>query len=132
MKNWEKYETEIKELGLGAFALDKSGEIVDCAVIDCDNCRFYRSEGKCGMVSAKWAYEEYEEPKPKLTKEEFILLNSLQYPMGMTIRRSAEGDVYLSTYVISVGLKKDMFPFILPGQEYEIMELKELEVKEGE
>ena len=129
MKNWEKYETEITELGLEAFALNKSGEIVDCAVIDCDNCRFYRSEGKCGIVSAKWLYEEYKEPKPKLTKEDFILLNSLEYPMGMTIRRDAEGELYLSTYVISVGLKKHMFSFIPPGQEYEVTELKELEVE---
>ena len=132
MKNWERYETEITELGLGAFALNKSGEIVDCAVIDCDNCRFYRSEGKCGIVSAKWAYEEYKEPKPKLTKEEFILLNSLQYPMDLMVRRNGEGDVYLGTHFIGVGLKKDMFSFIFPSQAYEVMELKELEVKEGE
>ena len=52
--------------------------------------------------------------------------------MGMTIRRDAEGELCLSTYVISVGLKKHMFSFIPPGQKYEVTELKELEVEEGE
>lgn len=132
MKNWEKYETEITELGLEAFALNKSGEIVDCAVINCGNCRFYRSEEKCGIVSAKWLYEEYKEPKPKLTKKDFILLNSLEYPMDLMVRRNGEGEVYLGTHFIGVGLKKDMFSFILPGQAYEVMELKELEIEEGE
>lgn len=30
MKNWEKYEKEIKALGIGNLAVDKNGKIGDC------------------------------------------------------------------------------------------------------
>ena len=130
MKNWEKYKEDIEKIGIMLFGLRKDGSIDNCYKINCSNCQFSGSE--CRKNTISWLYEEYKEPKPKLTKEEFILLNSLEYPMGMTIRRDAEGELYLSTYVISVGLKKHMFSFIPPGQEYEVTELKELEVKEGE
>lgn len=131
MKNWEKYKEDIEKIGTLLFGLRKDGSIDGCHKIDCSDCQFFSGSG-CRKNTISWLYEEYEEPKPKLTKEEFILLNSLQYPMDLMIRRNGEGDVYLGTHFIGVGLKKDMFSFILPGQGYEVMELKELEIEEGE
>lgn len=128
MKNWEKYEKEIRA-NFMRFGINKYGQIVDCRDIRCFECGF---EDNCGEDQINWLYSDYEEPKPMLTKEESILLNSLEYPEGMDIYRNQEGEVYLGTYAIAVGLKKDMFSFIAPGLRYAVPELKELEIEEGE
>lgn len=130
MKNWEKYEKEIKA-NFMRFGINKYGEMVDCRDIRCFECEF---GDDCTEHQIDWLYSDYEEPKPKpkLTKGEFIFLNSLEHPEGLIIRRNLEGDVYLGTYIISVGLRKEMFSFIAPGQEYTVSELKELEIEEGE
>ena len=130
MKNWEKYGKEIQELQTTIFGINKDGRIFPCHFLICKECEF--KSMNCDYERTSWLYAEYEKPKPKLTKEDFILLNALEHPVDMTIRRYEDGELYLNTYVIHVGLKKHMFSFILPGQEYSVIELKELKVKEGE
>lgn len=69
MKNWEKYEKEIKEIGLANLAVTKTGEVKSCFGkdnIDCDICRFagYKvSERQCYLNMTDWLYEEYKEPE---------------------------------------------------------------------
>ena len=130
MKNWEKYGKEIQELQTTIFGINKDERIFPCHFLICNECEF-RSMN-CDYERTSWLYAEYEEPKPKLTEEEFILLNALKHPVDMTIRRYKDGELYLNIYVIHVGLQKHMFSFIPPGSEYEVIELKKLKVQESE
>lgn len=67
MKNWEKYEKEIKALGINSFAMTKDGRAVECAndILSCDSCAFGRNEiiRSCYRKKIEWLYEEYKEPK---------------------------------------------------------------------
>lgn len=69
MKNWEKYEKEIKELGIDNFAVTETGEVKPCNDIGCHECIFSDtddvSEYSCSKVQINWLYEEYKEP-PKV------------------------------------------------------------------
>lgn len=130
MKNWEKYEKEIQDLRTITFGLKEDGRIFPCHAIECRECEFKSTN--CDYERTSWLYAEYEEPKPKLTKEDFVLLNALKHPVDMTIRRYEDGELYLNIYIIHVGLKKHMFSFIPPGSECEVVELKKLKVQETE
>lgn len=69
MKNWEKYEKEIKELGIDNFAVTETGEVKECNDTRCHECKFSDtddvSEYSCSKVQINWLYEEYKEP-PKI------------------------------------------------------------------
>lgn len=57
MKNLEKYEKEIKEMGLAMFAVKESGEAVECSNISCAECKFGGCK-QCLMGITEWLYEE--------------------------------------------------------------------------
>lgn len=62
MKNWEKYEKEIKELGLAHIAVTKNGKMKMCNK-ECDDCIFNENENThCSDSFLDWLYEEYKEP----------------------------------------------------------------------
>ena len=85
MKNWEKYENEIKRLGIFNVAvLEDTGEIVPCKLSEgvyrfCNGCKFKNTD--CGKALTKWLYKEAEEEKkpepPRLTQEEYIFITNL-------------------------------------------------------
>lgn len=145
MKNWEKYEKEIKEVGLDAFAmLKKSGEIAECAAIGCSECRFCIPGEKCGVVVARWLYEDYEEPNPKLTIAEMIIVQAF-YENNYYIARDKDGLLWIYDFKpvqynsewdseddSTLRLDGKLFPFITweSGKAWSIEELRELEVKE--
>ena len=64
MKNWEKYEGEIKKIGLTFAVLKSSGEVVDCTFgfPSCEECLFGESNYSCEKDRAKWSYSDYKEP----------------------------------------------------------------------
>ena len=58
MKNWEKYEKEIKKIGIGNIAADKNGKIGDCRKMSCKKCTGYKNG--CDNAFAEWLYQEAE------------------------------------------------------------------------
>ena len=60
MKNWEKYEKEIKALGINNFSVSKDGEVDECVNKRCSECRF-GEEGKCFENIVDWLYEDAED-----------------------------------------------------------------------
>lgn len=58
MKNWEKYEKEIKALGIGNLAVDKNGKIGDCGEMECEKCIGYKNG--CDNAFTEWLYQEAE------------------------------------------------------------------------
>lgn len=67
MKNWEKYEKEIRESGnIGCIAV-VGNSIRRCDNTICENCKF--KEDECDREFIDWLYSDYIE-KPKLTKRE--------------------------------------------------------------
>lgn len=65
MKNWEKYEKEIKEIGITRIAFDKRfNEIVDCNNLSCEFCKFSNTnDASCRMKNTEWLYEDFCEHK---------------------------------------------------------------------
>ena len=62
MKNWEKYEKEIKEIGATSLAVDKTGKIKHCLGIECEDCIGNEDscEDSCDKAITKWLYQEAE------------------------------------------------------------------------
>lgn len=58
MKNWEKYEKEIKKIGVGNMAIDKNGKIGHCVAMDCRKCIGYKNG--CDRTITEWLYQEVE------------------------------------------------------------------------
>lgn len=89
MKNFEKYEKEIKELDY-CFGFDaKTKKILECG--DYRDCLFYDIEQEyeislpCrGDKIVKWLYEEYN-PKTQLTIKEIEELLKDKYPNGIEV-----------------------------------------------
>lgn len=78
MKNWEKYEKEISEIGVPNIAVLKNiGEIVGCFDVDCESCLF-KTPLSCNKEKTKWLYSEYHEPVV-LTEDERKLCELLGY-----------------------------------------------------
>lgn len=145
MKNWEKYEKEFKEDGFDEFAiLKETGEATECSAISCTECRFHIPGERCGVTMAKWLYEEYEEPKAKLTIAEKIIVQAF-YENNYYIARDKSG--WLCIYGFKpvqcnsewgsaddsvLRLDDKLFQFITweSGKSWSIAELRELEVKE--
>lgn len=68
MKNWERYEKEIKALGINSFAITKDGEVNRCLVVNCNDCRFQVKKRKCNEEMINWLYKECEKPKVDWSK----------------------------------------------------------------
>lgn len=147
MKNWEKYEDELKKIGTNFVRL-RSGEFSICHNSECHACMFYPVadiEG-CSVRKMNWLYEEYEEPKPKLTKEEHAWAKGFG-SIFYYVARNEDGSLWLHKYFPSknedVGvwhanqgsmlkLSEKMFPFITwdSGEIWGIDRLLGLEVEE--
>lgn len=68
MKNWEKYEKEIKEFGIYNIAVTETGEVKSCDDMQCSECKFsipVITQHSCYERMTNWLYEEYKEP-PKI------------------------------------------------------------------
>ena len=92
MKNWEKYEKEIREFGLTFAVLKGSNEVVGCSIkspFGCEECLFYE-DNSCGKGRSKWLYSDYKEPVV-LTEDERKLCELLGKGW---IARDRDGIVY--------------------------------------
>ena len=143
MKNWEKFESEIRGLKTTSFGLLKSGPLRLCIHINCNNCEFH--SGECSLKRVDWLYSDYEESKPKLTERERAIVEAFNV-MGTNYRiaRDADDKLYIcagtpiradydgySTWSVLL-LDPNLFPFITreSGKVWSIGELMELKVKE--
>lgn len=144
MKNWEKYEEKVKEVDYKFGVV--GDEIKGCDAINCKDCIF-RSGIQCNPGRIKWLYSDYEEPKPKLTKEERAVVKAFSSAMSAAryhIARSEDGTLCIYnisparreydwyTYSSVPTLNPNLFPFITweSGKAWSIGELMELEAKE--
>lgn len=84
MKNFEKYEEEIKKLNYSFGFNPKTKQIFEC--YNCSHCLFYdHEEGFClNNEIVKWLYEEYN-PKTQLTIKEIEELLKDKYPNGIEV-----------------------------------------------
>lgn len=91
MKNWEKYEKELKEIGLRNIAILKnSDKVANCALTSCNDCSLYNIEIDCVKNLTKWLYSEYREPVV-LTEDERKLCELLGRGW---IARDKNGNLY--------------------------------------
>lgn len=135
MKNWEKYEEELKSVGTTSFGIthyDK--KVLNCDDMHCSGCIFNKDNlwgdsRLCGYDKMRWLFKDYEEPQPKLTKKEKAFVDAISNS-ALQIRRNREGELYLDIGIASVSLNPDMFPFIDCGWFRSISDLKKLEVEE--
>lgn len=138
MTNFEKYKDEILLLAKNnmgfAFHMNK---ITDCKLSGCKNCIFTDS---CIANRIKWLYEEYQEPAPKLTAEEYAFC---KIATNGYIARHERGNLYIYSgkpvqNISGWGalnwteLNRDYFQFITweSGKAWGINELLALEVEE--
>ena len=56
MKNWEKYEEEIKKIGVGNMAIDKNGKTGHCVAMAC--IKFIGYKNDCDRTITEWLYQE--------------------------------------------------------------------------
>lgn len=134
MKNWEKYEEELKSVGTTSFGIthyDK--KVLNCGDMHCSGCIFNKDNlwgdsRLCGYDKMRWLFKDYEEPQPKLTKKEKAFVDAISNS-ALQIRRNREGELYLDIGIASVSLNPDMFPFIDCGWFRSISDLKKLEVE---
>lgn len=81
MKNFEKYEEEIKKLNYD-FKVFKN-KVLKCDSY-CEECDFYSDYCSCCINLTKWLYEEYN-PKTQLTIKEIEELLKDKYPNGIEV-----------------------------------------------
>lgn len=77
MKNWEKYETELKKIGDFRFGIVE-GTLLSCDDLDCAECNFGFREGDmydCYYLKLLWLYNEV---TPMLTQEEKTFVDTLK------------------------------------------------------
>lgn len=137
MTNFEKYKDEILILAKNnrafAFHINK---ITDCKLSGCKNCIF---TGTCIANRIKWLYEEYQEPAPKLTAEEYAFC---KIATNGYIARNERGSLYIYSGkpVQNISgwralnwkeLNRDYFQFITweSGKAWSITDLLKLEVE---
>lgn len=82
MTNFEYYKDEIKKIADDSNTIAvRDGEIVACATVRCDDCKFKSTNdsftGTCGSRMLLWLYEEHKET-PKLTAKEYSYLSFLE------------------------------------------------------
>ena len=152
MKNWEKYEEELKSVGTTSFGIthyDK--KVLNCDDMHCSGCIFNKDNlwgdsRLCGYDKMIWLFKDYEEPQPKLTKKEKAFLDGIT-SVFIYIVRDLDDKLALFTvepYKINdatwgswgscILLNSDMFSFITWSDEnpWTIKELKNLEVEDEE
>lgn len=137
MTNFEKYKDEILPLAKNnrgfAFRMNK---ITACKLTGCENCIF---TGSCIANRIKWLYEEYQEPAPKLTAEEYAFC---KIATNGYIARNERGSLYIYSEkpVQNISgwralnwkeLNRDYFQFITweSGKAWSINDLLKLEVE---
>ena len=82
MKNFEKYEKEIKKADYN-FAFDyKNKKVLSCMKMNCDECIFY--DNCSGDTKINWLFQEYN-PKTQLTIKEIEELLKDKYPNGIEV-----------------------------------------------
>ena len=151
MKNWEKYEKQIKENGLAHIAVTKNGKMKMCNK-ECDDCIFNDNENThCSDSFLDWLYEE---ATPWLTKQERTILEAFgetaYLPLNLHIARDNEGlflytikpEKFLSAWMAphskddnifnKIALNKNLFKFITCYDEetWSIEDLLKLEVED--
>ena len=64
MKNWEKYEKEIKRIGVVSVAVSlNTRKPVKCTELSCDKCLLRNRGSECGHLAlTDWLYSDYKEP----------------------------------------------------------------------
>lgn len=156
VKNWEKYASEIKRLGLFNIAVLKdTGEVIPCRAFPhgydeinyshCNMCRFQQTD--CNRGLTEWAYEEAEEEKktepPKLTPEEHIFIKNFY---GGYMARDIDGELFIydseperegdmweaSPIGGYYNIKKELFKDVVKWEDEEpwrVEDLQKLEVK---
>lgn len=81
MTNFEYYKDEIKKIAdAGGTIAVRDGEIVACATVRCNDCKFKSTNdsfGTCGSRMLLWLYEEHKET-PRLTAKEYSYLSFLK------------------------------------------------------
>lgn len=141
MKNWEKYEKEIKELNSLAFSKNRN-TFGYCENTVCDNCDFDETGTDCIQKKINWLYKEV---KPILTKDEraFCEMFDIDSSGETYITRDAGGrlelwadkpincDGYWSEADAGIRLDPSYFLFISYKDEnpWSIADLLELEVE---
>ena len=132
MTNFEKWKDEILRLGRdgqdGIACLN--GKPIPCVTIDdCCNCDF--NKDSCDGKFLLWLYEEYTEPKPKLTKRERAFCEAFAFPHNEKIRRTICGNLTLDVHNQSYHLDNTWFKFIKAGAtSWRVEDLLKLEVEE--
>lgn len=75
MTNAEKYKDAIMAqlCKTGAWAVNKSGEVVPCGDIDCDDCKFNTKTVFCSDEKKEWLNAEADEKKAFSEKDKEVL-----------------------------------------------------------
>ena len=147
MKNWEKYEKQIKENGLAHIAVTKNGKMKMCNK-ECDDCIFNDNENThCSDSFLDWLYEE---ATPWLTKQERNICEvfaDIYYPDNLYIARDKDNELRIycpkpTKYITDwdndderyckLGIRRELFKFIKWEDEkpWSIEDLLKLEVEE--
>ena len=142
MKNWTKYENEIKAIGLD-FAVTKDGEVKNCERENCGGCIF-NTGGRCEPHRLRWLFEEWLEGSPKLTKKEQTIVEAFSTPEACYIARDKSGvlEIYRNRPLLgevswmavmsSLPINGELFKFITweSQKPWSIEELLRLEVEQ--
>mgnify|MGYP003427870774 CR=1 FL=1 len=131
MTNFENKKDECMKILAGNMAL-VDGKPVLCEYTNCYNCDFYEIESGCDEQAMDWLLSEYQEPVPKLTRQEREFLECFLNTSKRTISRD------LTSGLLGFGysgncydrLKEDIFQFIKKGECWFFDDLLKLEVEE--
>ena len=130
MTNFEKWKDEILKIKHENYEVAvKDGVPKPCVGI-CNKCEFER-ESPCSAKFVEWLLSEYEEPTPKLTRQEREFLECFTHPAYKEIFRNDYG-LYVTACEPGNGLSisNDMLPFINSGETWTLEDLLKLEVEE--
>ena len=81
MKNWEKYEEELRKIGVNLFALI-DGEPRKCSGSYCRDCEFHKQNpinGSCSHERTKWLYQDDGIRVGDVDRENVLVENPLAY-----------------------------------------------------
>lgn len=81
MTNAEKYKDAImaQMCKTGAWAVNKSGEVVSCGNIDCDDCKFNTKTEFCSDEKKEWLNAEVKKAFSEKDKEVIRALDKVQW-----------------------------------------------------
>lgn len=148
MKNWEKYEKQIKENGLAHIAVTKNGKMKMCNK-ECDDCIFNDNENThCSDSFLDWLYEE---ATPWLTRQERDICEAFDktfyFLSDLYIARNKNNELYIycpkpikyttewdnddDLSCCEIGIRRELFQFITWEDEkpWSIADLLKLEVE---